>query len=1005
MDYSSRFFFSWPRNSATEKPYWKVAPSTLKKECDLDLILKQSPDNIKTDTSVLIDYALLVPTLYLSEALVRDYRLKKALMKLLDHVITHEARTGQANLIGWLEKTKFSHTQEIKKLLTTTPLGNPAWGLFGDNREASKDLIRDLESFIAKVSSHEPRSMKSLVSEFILQHPQYGIVKEYDEKAWTTFHPSSRWMEVGAIVTDLMMLQTAATPKSVKQRLLDGVEKPTKDEFPIHRPDSVLYRVALTTLLISSAEVERPVWDEMLSLYESRTLTNFLAFAPLLLQPFVDSDLNIPAPNINTLATLMGDFTGATGTFMGEITRAKTEIRWNELGLTVGKLCEKVGKMPNVSESTPSQESDLSPKLNSTTRICGDACEKPTIGEDRGWVIIKDDILNDRWNINLTDINDSIINDKIRFNNFPVVRKSLVFTSSTSRIRLNQWRLAQAKQKTVCRLLGEKNVWFNPRTTTQELATNKVTVFPFLTYTFRCEKKSAANLRKYLMKDRGLSEVRAASEAEAKTKTCIGSETTEDSRNVVSKNMQTAGNLVSDSTGAPPKTTPDIVPASPRVASMAVRNIPLDELSQAVTTDCPPDDGISQFFIAETYQGDRNKKECISKIRQQRVLDLKTERKEQEAYRAVASLTNEDLKTTIDQRFERFKTIERSKMTWNEKVTVCGELEIALAELVQRELGLDCPNLVGIKTQAEVLASGQRPLHYRYRLGDEEAIAVEAWYSENPEDDVVLAPPATRAIRRIKVALTFMFLLKHLKRECKEWSFTDLWHYDIFKKYPLSEKDKHAVYSLIPHLYWVYELEHPDLFRVRIPDMQTPLFVPTARVSRFEKSPDGLLLFPFEDDDDEDEDNTNCLPSDVSDSYLPDLIPGIKISSLSLCSHTDWKPEMILENVTSFFDQPYSLDLHPNKTQYIRLYVKEAVNTLVKRLSNRNLSDSLSDISPIKTQMTPDFVWSIFETMKKNLKHWYSQFVTSFNDRWQMLGDEWVSFVDVNEKEIDVRYV
>ena len=391
-----------------------------------------------------------------------------------------------------------------------------------------------------------------------------------------------------------------------------------------------------------------------------------------------------------------------------------------------------------------------------------------------------------------------------------------------------------------------------------------------------------------------------------------------------------AGNLVSYSTGAPPKTTTDTVPpqlvysepsGSVKTVSepkrylpssdinrtaMAVRNIPLDELSQAVTTDCTPDEGISQFFIAETYQGDRYKKECISKIRQTRVVEVKTKRKEQEAYSVVACLKNEELKTVINQRFERFKTIEKSKMTWNEKAIICGELEIALAELVQRELGLECPNLVGIKTKEEVLGSAQRPLHYRYHLGDEEATAVEAWYSENPEDDGLGASPATRAVRRVKVALTFIFLLKHLKREGKEWSFSELWHYDIFKKYPLSEKDVHAVFSLIPHLYWVYELEHQDLFRVRIPDMQTPLFVPTARVSHFETSPDGLLLFPFDEDEDKDEeDNENACPhSATSDSYLPEPLQGVKISSLSLCSHTDWKPELILESITTFFDQP-----------------------------------------------------------------------------------------------------
>ena len=921
---------------------------------------------------VVVDFSLLVPVLYLSEALVQDYRLKKALVKLLDHIVLQKKpRIGKEDLLSWLKKTGFSHTDAIEKLLRTTPLGNPAWQLFGS--QSPEKLLADLDAFIDRTSSLVPRSLKSLMADFILEHPEYGTVpKDYEPTTWTTFFRPSYGWPLGDVVTRLMMLQTAATPKSKNQQLLEGT-KPAKDEFPIHRPDYVLYGIALRDLMIGSAKMSKEAWDEMVSLYMSRTLTNFLAFAPLLMQPFVKSDLNIPAPTLNTLATLMGDFTGATGTFMGEITRAKTHVRWECLGLTIGKLCEKKGQLSPVSEATPAQEAELSLGLNNKTKICGTSItETPVVGEDRGWVLVGEYLLEDRFNIKLTDINNSIITDKIQFNKFPVgLKGTLVFTASWELTRLNQWSRNQVKQSVVLRLLGDADVWFRKLPSTQSLAENSPTAFPYLTYAFRSEKKALKHKRKLLAKAGVPVEPMSASRDEANTKMFPSSEFKASSK----RDTETLKNSM----------------------RLDVVRPLLKEGNGA--TNLPDDDGISNFFIAETYQGEQYRKTCISKLRQQQVDKLRIERKEQDAYRILAQMTKDELKEEITKRLERFKTIETDNVTKDEKKAIVGELEIAFAELCERDLGLTFPNLVGIKEASPSGTTKNQDLHFRYRLGDEEAVAVEAWYKEESKDDDKPAVKVTKSVQRIKAALSYIWIAKHLKSLGEDIKENRLWKFGIFKKYPLVKEDLKAVFSLIPHLYWVHELKQPDMFRIKSPDMSTVLFVPTARIST---NLDGDYLK-------EDYDNGDDIPSPLtspSDAYLPELLDDVRISSQSLCSLAEWEPSMLLRNAATYFEiNNYSHDLHPTKTQYVRLYVKEATESVLHRLKGANLASTLSSISSIPSQMTPDVVDEIVGSLRTQLKTWYDDFVRSFNDKWKMLGDEWISFEDVSELVKDTRYV
>ena len=941
--------------------------------------------------NVVVDFSLLIPVLYLSEALVQDYRLKKALVKLLDHIVSQKKpRIGKEDILSWLRKTEFSHTDDIEKLLRTTPLGNPAWQLFGSD---SKDLVGDLDAYIKCTSAFKPRSLKSLMRDFIMEHPEYGSVpKDYDATKWTTFFKSGYGWPLGDVVTRLMLLQTAAIPKSKAQQIMEG-SKPIKDEFPIHRPDYVLYGIALRDLMIGSAKVSKDAWDEMVSLYMSRTLTNFLAFAPLLMQPFVKSDLNIPAPTLNTLATLMGDFTGATGTFMGEITRAKTLVRWESLGLTIGKLCEKKGELPQVTEATPAQEAELSLSLTNKTKICGtNITETPSLGDDRGWVLVGEDLLKDRWNIKLTDINNSIITNKIQFNKFPTkLIGTLVFNTNWALKCLDQWSRKQVKQPVVLRLLGDSGVWFNrlpsARTsvvvplgvTAKGVAENSLTAFPILTSTFRSEKKALKHKRKLLAKAGVPVEPMSASRDEEKTDKFSSSEIKTSSTNVA-ETLKTSTWL--------------------GVERPLLRG-------GAGASNLPNDDGISNFFIAETYQGEQYRKTCISKLRQQQIDKLKVERKEQDAYRILAQMTKDELKAEITKRLERFKTIETNNVTEEEKKAIIGELEIAFAELCERDLGLTFPNLVGIKKVAKATQSKaipkKRDLHFRYRLGDEEAVAVEAWFKEEPKDNDKPAIKVTKAVQRVKAALTFIFLTKYIKSIGETYSDKRLWEYTIFKKYPLSKEDRHAVFSLIPHLYWVHGLKQPDMFRIRTPDMSTVLFVPTARIST---NLDGDVFGEDYYISDDNSDITSPLTSSPSDAYLPGLLDDVRISSLSLCSLAEWEPSILLKNAATYFGiDNYSQDIHPTKTQYVRLYVKQATESVLHRLNGANIATTLSSVSSIPMQMTPSVVEGIVESLRTQLKTWYDDFVKSFNNKWKMLGSDWLPFEDVSELVKDTYYV
>lgn len=904
-----------------------------------------------------VDFNLLVPTLILLEALVPSYKQQKVVMSLLDFVIKNKAKVGKAGLLDWLRSTEFPFTDKLETVLTQTPLGNPAWGLFGSAPERTLELIKDLDRFILQQSSSKPASLKSLVKEFINLCPQYG---GSISKNFTTFRngkiptllEDGNWRSVGLgdVVTRLVVLQASATPESTRQVIMkklalnpDANIKATvkKDGFPIHRPDFAYYQIALRDLLIGTAVVEDEVWGEMVSMYMGKHLTNFLAFAPLLLQPFATSDINIPVPAINTLATLMGNFTGATGTFMGEITRSKKTIRWETLGLTIGKLCEKTDVLADVSLHGREEQEELdklSYSLSSTVKICGDLphmTATPKVGEDRGHVLIKEDYLHDRWNINLRDINDSIISDKIHFNKFPMVSRSLVFTNSRMLTRLDLWSRKQMRREIVCQLFGGSGGMKLP--STQSVATNNFSVLPLLTYTFRLEKKRQSSFRR--------TEI-LVSKVEAKTKTYLDSKELNDFSNDTEQPIGVAS--VCKKVG---------------LSEQANSEEAGGFVSSATPTNKPPsvlDDGMQQFFIAETYKEEQQKKAKVLSLRNQRLIQLKQEKADLEA---ASDLGRMDLNTLIDH-----ISLKLTELKADSKCSKLSEqLGLAFSVLVERQLHLTFPS--------------SEDLCFRYQLGDEEVLAIEAWFNRE-DDEIPTSIPVTKAVRRIWVGLTYVWLCHYtVQNGIPRQSDDDFWHYDIYKKYPLVPEDRHSVWSLVPYLYWLTVLNRPDVFRSHGPDMSTILFVPTSRLWSDRPLDERLL-----------EGGGEATWND------PARLDDASVSSLSLCSIVEWSPDEILQTAKKRFGIDYSPDFHPEVTKYVRLYVRLGVESLIRRLSNRNLARFVHHVSSTNDQLTLDDVWERFLELKGRVRQWYANFTSEFYNRWDILGGEWVEFRDLTHQ-------
>lgn len=417
-----------------------------------------------------------------------------------------------------------------------------------------------------------------------------------------------------------------------------------------------------------------------------------------------------------------------------------------------------------------------------------------------------------------------------------------------------------------------------------------------------------------------------------------------------------------------------------------------------------------RFFIAETFKEDRNKKQIVSRLRQRRLEVLQAQERQAQLQSEIKTMDNAHLHETISQMLLELKASETTKGQ-RDLDNLKAQLDEYFAEYALREMGMTFPNLQGTKTPEQLDAEGvTEPLSFRYWLGDEEVIAIEKWHEIVKQDHSLPSPPATRAVRRIWAAMTYLWVAKYFTEIGKQWVPNDMWDCFEYKRFPLMEADVTAAYSLIPYIHWVEAKNNPDVFRKKKPDMDTHVWCPAFRLNhqlysdivREKKTINFQPLKPLP----EPESETYLYDIDIDEEEIPNFdshlfpmpLSKVAVSSLSLCSLTDWHPDNILREAERFFDKKYSLELHPTETQYHRLYVKLGVQMLDKRLNNHNLARFSCYFSPLfnnqKTEDGIDPVVEIYTNLRKQLNDWYDEFQRDFTTVWKKVGDSWISFID-----------
>jgi hypothetical protein len=1031
-----------------------------------------------------VDLYLFTPIHLLAESLLHP-NLRKALIDLFDYSVRNKVRLGRCDILSWLKtKTDFHQTKAIETILKTTPLGNPAWWLFNgsSSKIASENLLKDLELYTSKLNATEPRSLQALIQKFIQDNPKYGnadavaktlnrspadVLAEWQPQ-WCTFQsgltdPSCL---LGKLASQLILLQKAVAPLKTK----DG------DKYPIYQPHPYFYEVALSKLLVGTCLVETDVWQEMISLYHSKSYTNFLAFAPLFLQAFTEFQ-----PSLNTLGVIFGKFS-KTGTFMSDATKEGRVIKWETLGLTIGKCCLGTERLAPVTlRSDIDNETALDSTLHSREKMCGDTqdlSETPIVGSDIGWFVVSAKLLQSRWDLTFSDLIETVISDKIKFNEFPnVKRETFVFPTSRSLSWLDYWSKRQMKKISALTLSGtscslEEVCEQSQVKDAGDRAERRLPTSTLLTNAYcpsqnlpqlklkKVSPSAPASITESNIKRCGRSvcdEMKLGNtesiEPETKglgleqTSFCLGSSS---AASISRERASMLGRrlLKGEPKGchhAPPQDaeshkssgTIDLIVRcaeravqtnvvggnsvnresgynhgqKPKRCQLRRRSLPYDNYQR------PADVSIPELFIAEPFKEDKHKKNIVRRLRHLRLKELKE--LERLRLNPLKSLSDDQLLELIKQYEVEFKEIEILQLKNHEKQIRKGQFDEAHAELIYRRLGIEFPHLVGLKNTTQVKDSlidiDEKPLNFRFFLGDEEAAAIAKWKELEDDDDY----PVTQAVRSVWIAMTVIHIALHWKREGIDYDFKNMWDYDEFQQFPLMDERNNRVLALIPYIYWTYVLKEPDNFRVKLPNMGTLLFLPTARISHFEDYdwglPDKLLnerkkieLDKIHKLIEEDLNLNNFEEEDQSKpklkSYLPEPLEDTKVSKLSLCELSAWHVEAILKCAEHRFELRYNSDIHPDKTAYIRLYVKIGVESLLNRLGNENLISFVTNLTSQARELGVEEVKKVFNTKYEEIRLWYLKFRDEFAAKWKIMGGEWSSFLEIEDVEtVDVQ--
>jgi hypothetical protein len=968
---------------------------------------------------VTVDFQLLTSFLILSESLLDDHRLKKSLLNFLNFIILNKTNIYKKDVISILNywNAPPSEKNNIKKILEQTPLGNPAWGFFSKPfSPPDQSLLDALTNRI--ISNKDIKSLKSLIRDFINENPIYGSAK--DQKETLDSWKQSWYISTSPnkIISKLILLQSSALP----------IED---NNLPIILPDLASIKIALSDMQTAQVILDRPVWDEMVSLYLSKYFTNFLPFTPILQQAFLHSHLNISPPSINNLATLLGEHQGITGTFVS----TKTQIRWNTLNLTLGKICikdrdpskhDKRFPAPTRTYGDKDSLDNLPPKDYSPELDVG-------LGVDLGWHLISTSLLEHRWDISAVDIKNSLYLEQISYSPIPNKETSLIFKTEKDLSFLDKFIKNSINE---LKLLETKlNIKFSLPSNNLLITSKYPEARPMLSSTtsqYRIETTYVKELITSLKK-----EVKEISSSSSQTKERICCEDNEPKANV--DTCQQSGNLSTKTFWEQSfidTLLNDRASGKPIWASKSFNSFKLNNALKEMNLNSSPSP-LCQLFIADSFKEDIQKKATLESLKAKflnSVASLKDNLTSSEDkvisgkpnknsifLSTISHMTDDSLISLIEDKLQAFKDIEKEYLTSEEKLKRQGELDLAFSLLMERKLNISFPFLAGLNIE------NKSSFKFNYFLGDENSAAIESWHKWKKDKTTLIfdeemqgyliptekPTSSTQSISSTWIAMSLVWILQHQNKKYPfplmpiQDAIRKIGHHSIFRYTQLrGDVFQASIYRQIPFLYWLYVLEKPNPFRKHSIDMTTPLFFPSARIrmgssdifkddevrltlSNERYTPDGRPLDPLDSD-------LEKLRITKKETLRED----ISFSKTSLISYDKFSMESILNNISfNIINRKYSHDLHPNITKDIRLALKEAVDTLLKRFKNKNLIEFSYYISDKSKFTNLNEVKKLYKKTHDNIKIFHLNFTNEFLAKWNILGDEWVSFSVVDDIE------
>ena len=300
---------------------------------------------------VLVEVAHLVPVLEIPQALLgRHFKGKQIVMDFYDFHVKNHYALGYQLYKKPVEIPK-RLLDDIINLLDTSILGHPAWALFAHDKRQTERLLEDLHTF-GLTQHNSQKTMPQLIKEFTALFPHYkktGKDFRTDHRSKTNKYKddnvinsrykallvNDEWQQTQNVIEKLTWLHGLSQG--------EGEIKEEEGTFDWGKHSAPLDAHAHTLLknLANQAQVKKESWEEMVSMFHQKALTNFIPFAPLLIATiWTQQDPTRPKgvspraapPSLNTLASLLGYSVGTT-TYL-DMTNSQIDvdaIRWKTL--------------------------------------------------------------------------------------------------------------------------------------------------------------------------------------------------------------------------------------------------------------------------------------------------------------------------------------------------------------------------------------------------------------------------------------------------------------------------------------------------------------------------------------------------------------------------------------------------------------------------------------------------------------------------------------------------